>query len=254
MPLQNKRSDTPGARTNLIPGEIAVQRADERLILRAEGRRVEVDVDLWARRAVPAVGSPGAPLQRHQDGVVWAQDLVPVSMVAGLIQVDLPPAGYAVPGLDVASIAGSITLEAGEVIAEPFYVASDAFTLTALMVSVRDYGASTLRIGIATAAGEVLIDESLMQEIGGNVVEVDQALEPGLYYALLWASEEVTVDAVEGYRAEQGWSFYTSGEPRFVIRLRDLQDLSAGLVLPAGEVTRAQPGEPHAVLMQWSTS
>lgn len=252
MPLQNKRSDTPGNRTNLIPGELAIQRADELLLIRGENRKLEIDLDRWRRRAPPAAGQAGAPLIRAGSGVAWDSSKAPASYTSDGVQVDLPPAGYGLPGLDITAFRISLPMQAQEVTSGAFYVASDQITLTELIFCQEAYGTDVVRVGVATAAGDVLFDQEMIPQVGGNRVTVDLSLARGSYQTLLWTAAEREFTGVEGVRAEQGWDYFTSGQPKFTIRHRDILDLSGGLAAPAGEVTRNQPGEQHAVLAIWS--
>lgn len=252
MPLQNKRSDTPGNRTNLIPGELAIQRADELLLIRGENRKLEVDLDRWRRRAPPAAGQAGAPLVRSGPGVAWDATKAPASYTSDGVAVDLPPPGYGLPGLDMTAFRISLPMQAQEVTSGSFYVASDLINLTELIFCQESYGTDVVRVGIATEAGEVLFDQEMVPQVGGNRIAINLDLVRGFYQTLLWTAGDREFTGVEGVRAEQGWDYFASGEPKFTIRHRDVLDLSAGLAAPAGEVTRNQPGEQHAVLMTWT--
>ncbi len=255
MALQPKRSDNPVAVPHLIPGEIAITRGNK-LWLRAEGRRIGVDTQAWATRAAPAAGVEGAPLGRVRDAVDWAVEHIPSGMVDGVIAVDAPPAaGYGVPGFYPSALGSQMTLGDDEALVEPFYVASEAITLTRLAFRSPAGAATAVRVAVVNADDLTLVDSMILAPRDGiNEVVVNVPLARGHYRVVLWSLAAITVECVLGYRFEQGFDLASDGL-EFVTRYLTTGDFSAAVDLTGAEVTpetSAQPGELKAVMLRWT--
>lgn len=256
MALQNKRSDTPGAMPNLVPGEIGINRSDERLWLRAEGRRIGVDTQAWKSRAAPADGVNGAPLARVRDAVDWSTEHLPSSVVDGQIAVDAPPVNsFGVPGFYPSALGAQAALAADDVLIEPFYVASDTILVTHMAFRCADGAASAVRVALVDADDVTRYDAMLLAPREGiNELLLNTPLPRGHYRAVLWSLDGVRLDCVLGYRFEQGFEV-TSGGLDFIVRQRLNADFSAGVDL-AGQTptpdTAPTPGELKALMLRWS--
>lgn len=256
MPLNNKRSDTPGNRVNLLPGEIGYNRADDKLLIRGDMRKVEIDLDRWRRRAPPNTGVLGAPLSPDGVGVKWNADLAPTSAVNGKIAVDLPPAAYGVPGWIAANSGGAAVLGANAVYTEPFYVASDDITLSQIGCSIISGAADIIRLGIAAEDGTVLLDVLIETPvIGINAQAVGLVLPRGHYHALFYTFAPANVAVISGYRYNQSFEGLSDGTRLFYSRSTGVADMSNGLYfngLIRSDQTSALPGEDKSVMLRWT--
>lgn len=259
MGFRNQRSDTSGKRPNLVPGEIALNRVDDRLFFRAAGKVAHVDMGDLRTRAAPAAGQDGAPLTMRNAKPVWEPALAPSSVVDGVVAVDLPPpaGGYAVPGFHAEGLSGSpLALDTDSLIADRFYVASDSIHVTRLAFNCPTMGFASARLGLASADGTILVDDFLLTVATGlNEVVVNLVLPRGEYLALLWTAGALDVTQVWGFRAEQGWD-YALGAPVFVYEEGATADLSGGLNLSGVTLSASLdgdvPGEWKTVLLRWT--
>lgn len=253
MALQNQHSHTTGSVPNLMPGQIAVNLKDKVIWLRAAGTKVAVDLDAWRTRGIPGLGANGAPLRRVSTGVSFDANLAPSCVVDGAVSVD--PPGWGVPGLLPSSIGTPITVPANSNLIEPFYVASDVLSVTALMFKTTTPPAGAIRVGICDASGDVVVDHLVtVPALGVNTLSATADLSRGAYALVIWTEAEITLEQVFGYRPEQGWSEDGDGVPSFVSRTFGVQtDMSAGIsVVSIGDViTSATPGEMHSGVIQW---
>lgn len=257
MALQNKRSDTPGARANLIPGETAHNRADDALLLRGDGnRKIAVDLERWRKDAAPASGLAGAPLRRTAAGVEWAADLAPASMVAdGSMPVDQPLGVYGVPGVRVTGAGDALDMTAGKVAVETFRVGADLLEVTAIVFNALSGAGRSVRVGIAAdATGDILFEERFEIVDGLNVVAADLALSPGTYHLMIWAGGSLSLASFAALRADQGLDF-DERTPVFTRRRTAIANLGAALSYDGLDLTAetsATPGEDHALLLAFA--
>lgn len=254
--MQLKHSRTTGAVPNLIPGEIGVNLADRLVYLRSGGHKLPIDVDQLNARGAPRYGPSGAPIEQGASGVQWSRALTPSSLLFGRIHTDAPPIeGYEVPGFYAATVAPTMPVTGGDTLVEPFNVASDDLTLTAIMVNVAATETGPLRVGIADASGTVVVDSVIVApQLGPNVVSANVPLARGGYAAVLWAGVDMSFGQIAGYRAEQGFDIDEAGGLLFVQRrFGPSGDFSGGLPQASIEatITSASPGERRAVLFGW---
>lgn len=256
MALQNKRSDTPGARANLIPGETAHNRADDALLLRGDGnRKIAVELDRWRRDAAPAEGLHGAPLRRTASGVEWAADLAPSSVVDGAIPVDRPLGNYAVPGFRITGAGDAADMTSGKVLIETFRVGADQIDISEIAFSILSGEGRSVRVGIAAdATGDILFEERFEVVSGLNSVALDLPLTAGTYHLMLWAGGSISLASFAGVRADQGLSF-DERTPVFVRRRIAFANLGTALSYTGVDLideTSATPGEDHALVLAYA--
>lgn len=257
MPLKHLHSDTPGARANLIPGQIGHNRADDVLLLRGDLKKLEVDLDGLRHRAPPKDAPRDAVLVRQGSGVAWDAGLIPSSVVDGVIAVDAPPPVYGVPGFMPAEPGQTFIFSSNVVLIEPFYVASDQITLTKLAVKFTEALSGTMRLGIASVdPNAVLLDLTVASGANGLHEEACSLVLPrGRYVALAWVQTSAQLQAVAGYRYNQGYSLDGNGAPLFLRRQLANSDLTAGLDsagLPVTDLLTGAPGEDKSILMKWT--
>lgn len=255
MPLLNKRSDTPGARANLIPGEIGHNRADDKLLVRSDGRKIEVDLDKLRRLAPPASGMVGAPLSPSLTSVVWSEELMPAGVANGQAQVDAPPEGWGVPGLQPYDVRSAAHV-ADDVRIEPFWIASDAVRLNRIAFKVVADFAGAVRIGIFGADDAVWFDQFIANTTDGlNEITVDIPLARGLYKAVMWTDDVIEVATIAGYRMNQSFAVDLAAYPIFTRYIAATADMVNGLYvagLPQTPQVDHEAGEDHAIMLRWT--
>lgn len=260
MALQHKHSLTPGAEPNLMPGQIAVNLADDILFLRAQGRVVAVDLEKWRTTAAPSAGAvPGAPLTMTTAGPFWNASLAPSSRVNGVIQLDPPPApdAFNVPGVQFAAPAEPLDVQPNQAVLEPFYVASDTLLVSHMGLAVLNKGPGMVRVAV--------VDEDLNirgSALSNNLVPggmrtftVAAALTRGRYYAVVWSAGALRLKAAHARVPQQGWDLDEAGAPAFLTRLRTSGDFSKGIALDASALTpdySPEPGQPKSTLLRWT--
>ncbi|AFU88394.1 hypothetical protein CcrSwift_gp076 [Caulobacter phage CcrSwift] len=257
MAIQNPHSTTPGTMPHLTPGEIGVNKADDILWFRSQGRRVPIilsDLD----RAPPADGYVGAPLTLVDGAPAWNVKLLPSSIVSGAVKVDLPPAAglHAVPSVLLQGLGADRVLATNDLDLTPFYVRSDSITLTHLAFSVRSAGAPAMRVGIVDSFGVVQADILVAAPVvGANVVALSPVLtlQRGVYRTILATTGAVTVGIATGARMEQGWDIIADA-PSFIRGYSGSKNTGGGIgSLPALTPRRdPAPGQDHAVLLRWT--
>lgn len=255
MPLLNKRSDTPGNRANLVPGEIGHNRADDKLLIRSDGRKIEVDLDKL-RRLAPAVdGDQGAPLTQGASGVTWDDDLTPSGVVDGKVLVDAPPASWGIPGMHPEE-AGSAELDADDVRIEPFYIASDVIIVSHIAVKITGGAGGAVRLGIFDDVDSMWFD-GLIDMTTADLLSlpVGITLARGHYKAILWTDSAIEVAAITGFKVNQGFAVNPEGEPIFTRHVLGSADFTNGLIiggLPTTNETTEAPGVDSTVLLRWT--
>lgn len=261
MGLINKHSATPGAQPNLVPGTLGVNTTDELIFFRAHGRVQSVSL-AKLRTAPPAEGAyPGAPLQRTADGLRWAPELTPSSVVEGRTAVDPPTMQnmLAVPGVSVLGLAADHTFTPGTVLAERFYVASDAILVDRIGAFVRDQGiAGPIILGIFDASLQAVIQTRIAQPLMGNFnsISVGFTIPRGYYYGVVWSATAVTYAAVETVREEAGVYVSASDRLEFEVRKRaGALDEPNGLRFEHLAVQtdyQETPNIPRVTLLRWA--
>lgn len=256
MALKNARSDTPGARANLRPGEVKHQRADDLLLMRGDGnRKLAIDLDRWTHDAPPADGASGAPLIRQPDGAVtWDADLAPACEVDGLISVDEPPAGYGVPGFDITGLGDATEGVSGRVWLEPFHLASDRVHLDEIALFCLSGAGTSVRVGIANGVEDIVFESRFELADGLNVIPVGLDLTHGDHTMMIWCGGAIALRTAVGLRRGQGLTF-TERTPVFTRREQAAANMGTALYLQGLEttaMTSAVAGEDHALLLKWS--
>jgi len=254
MAIKNPRSDTPGKRPNLVPGQLALNRADDRLFFRYDGKVRGIDLEDLRTRTAPGGGPEGAPLVMTDGQLTWDTSLVPSSVVDGRVDVDFPTEDvYGVPGF-IPTEVSNLVLGEDDVRAERFYVASDSIRVRRMAFNALGMGFTSARMGIARLNGTVLVDEIVLAPAAGaNEVEVDVTLARGEYQVLFWSAGSLTVTEVFGFRSCQGFDL-VAGDPVFTQAQEGSADLSAALVVPSlSPVDAAVPGERKVVMLGWTT-
>lgn len=255
MPLLNKRSYTPGARANLIPGEIGINLSDDKLLIRGDQRKLEIDLDKWRRRAPGKVGSIGSPLSVEADGVVWADNLAPSGLADGRALVDAPPADWGVLGLYPYAI-GTAAMVADDVRLEPFWVASDSIYLETLGIKVESGSGGALRLGIFDETDSLWFDGLIAASVSGmNVLTPNISLPRGLYKAVVWAGAPVGLTTLAGHRFNQSFAVDIDTSPLFTRFTSSSANMANGLYtggLFLSDEVSTEAGEDHAIVMHWS--
>uniref|UniRef100_A0AB74UKV6 Tail fiber protein n=1 Tax=Caulobacter phage BL57 TaxID=3348355 RepID=A0AB74UKV6_9VIRU len=257
MAIQNPHSTTPGVMPHLTPGEIGINKADDILWFRSEGRRVPIILsDLT--RAPPATGYVGAPLALKNGQPIWDAKRAPSSVVNGQVKVDLPPdvGLHAMPSVLLTGLGSDRVLATNALDLSPFYVRSDSITITHLSFSVRSAGAPAMRVGIVDSFGVVQADVLVAAPaVGANVVALSPVLtlQRGTYRTILATTGNVTVGVVTGARMEQGWDIIGDA-PSFIHGYSGSKNTGGGIgSLPALTPRRdSAPGQDHCVLMRWT--
>lgn len=256
----NKHSFTRGATPNLVPGSIGVNKLDEVLFLRAEGRVASISLTKWQSGLAPRDGAQdGAPLMMHFDGPTWEPLLAPSSVINGRIQVDAPPVPgeYGIPSVQITGFDGDVTLTANTVIAERFYVASDQIRLERIAVKVAAHPTSApISIGVADDTGQVrgLGTINTPSLTGLSTANFSTTLLRGWYQFVLWTKELITITPVAGVATDQGWSLDGSQNPAFIYRLQGNADLSVNFDLAAANLlplTRPDPAATKLLIASW---
>ncbi|UTC29866.1 hypothetical protein BAJUN_02360 [Bajunvirus bajun] len=255
MPLKNARSDTPGARANLLPGEVKHQRADDLLLIRGNGnRKLEIDLERWRSDAAPADGVSGAPLLRSGSGVSWDASLAPSCEVNGHTTVDAAPAAYGVPGLMITGLGTPLDVQSGRVLVETFYLASDTIHVVDLAINVTENPGPPVRFGLVDSTGEIIFEQRLSNTVlGRNAVAVNMDITYGTYHLMIWCGSSFQMSQVQGVRIEQGMTF-DERTPQFLRRRQTASPMGTALAyhgIEFNDVLSATPGEDHAILMSW---
>lgn len=257
MAIQNPHSNTPGKMPHLTPGEIGVNKADDVLWFRSQGRRVPIILGELDRHA-PMDGYRGAALTLEDGKPVWDASLAPSSVVNGVVAVEMPPGSglFAVPGVMITDLGADRALVANDVEVSPFYIRSDAIRITHLSFAVRS-GSAAVRVGIVDALGIVQADVLVSSPAAGaNSVTLSSplTLPRGAYRTILGAQGALTVGVITSLRQEQGWDII-SDVPSFVHGWTGTKDMTSGIgSLPALTARRTgAPGLDHTVLIGWTT-
>lgn len=258
MSIKNLHSTTTQALPHMLPGQIAVNLADDVLWMRCEGVRTPIKLSEVRDRAPTSLAQPGAPLVSVAgDRAIWDPALAPSSLVNGAIQVDYPPATgqYALPGAMIAGLGADRLLTANSVEVASFYVASDQINLASLSVAVRSASAPAIRVGIVDALGVVLTDTLIAAPVvGANIVNLGGlSLPRGAYRTVLGVINNVTIGFVNVLRPQQGWDT-SAGAPVFTRSQSGVKDMATGIgSLPLlSPLVSATPGEDKAVLFNWT--
>ncbi len=258
MPLKNKRSDTPGNRANLIPGEIGHNRADDMLLIRGDLKKLEVDLDAWRRLAPPKEGVNGGLLRLDGSDLVWDTDIAPAAVVNGLISVDEPPENLGVPGVKFFDAADAFPFSTNISVIESFYVASDSINLTTLGVYFTVALVGQMRIGVARVGEDDMRCEVVVPSgtIGAEIRGVSATLERGHYIAMAWVETSATIKSLTGLRFHQGFEPDPGdGTPLFLKRRTCNLPMNAGLIpndLPTTPLYTDTPGVHRSIFMKWA--
>ncbi|USN14959.1 hypothetical protein DOMOVOI_05090 [Brevundimonas phage vB_BpoS-Domovoi] len=259
MAIQNKHSATPNARPHLLPGQVGHNTADRRLHLRVDGRPESIHLPSAASGVAPATGPQSAPLSRKAGVLTWDPDLAPLAVVDGVVAVDAPPGGFAVPGLAFDGAPEEADLPAETILFETFHVASDTIRLTEAGVWL-SAGAGAVRIGLYDSADHLVFSHIEEAPLNGVMLRLalNTRLRRGAYRAYLWTQEARTVRRINGWRLGQGFDAYgAGGEPRFIHGHRATGDFLNGVFLndfvtPLEPEYAEAPGEKKAVWFNWA--
>ncbi|UTC29542.1 hypothetical protein BAMBUS_04840 [Brevundimonas phage vB_BpoS-Bambus] len=259
MAVQNKHSSTPKARPHLLPGQVGHNTADRTLHIRVEGRPESIHLPAAVSGVAPAAGPQGAPLTRKAGVLVWDPDLAPLAVVDGVVAVDLPPGGFAVPGLALDGAPEDVDLPPETILFEDFYVASDTIRLVEAGVWVTA-GAGAVRIGLYDAADQLVFSHIEAAPPVGSMLRLalNTRLRRGRYRAYLWTQAACTVRRLAGGRIGQGFDTYgPGGPPRFILGHRATGDFLNGaflndFVTPVEAEYAETPGEKKAVWFRWA--
>lgn len=254
MAIQNKHSINFGSVPNLLPGEIALNLAEEVLWVRIDGRRTPIPLRTLYNRGVPTEGQTGAPLAFADFEMFWSSQLAAAAVVDGKIEDDLPPEPglYRCPGSWLTGAHTTYGTAANEVLVESFNVRSDQIRVDHLTFSITGE-AGPARVGLVDAEGTVLCDVLVESPApGANVVPVLVDLPRGTYRTVLWTAVSTSVILAKALQPEQGWDLNGDGLT-FSLGARGIEDLSAGLSVPTILTQRlsSDPGVERAVLMRW---
>jgi hypothetical protein len=256
MAIQNKRSSTPGAVPNLVPGEIAINIADSVLWVRIEGQRTAIPLQGILARAFPSEGATGSILSYDGTNSYWAAARAPSAVVDGVINDELPPSYglFRCPGSWVTGATVDYGMVPNEVLIENFNVRADRILIDHLTFGIVGLGETQpIRVGIAAADGTIICDALCEAPApGANVVPVIADLSRGSYKALIWAKAGCTLRLAKALQPEQGWDL-SGANLLFSPGARAVADYSMGLHMPPTPTLRTDlaPGVERAVLMAW---
>lgn len=258
MAIKNLHSTTTQALPHMLPGEIAVNLADDVIWMRCEGVRTPIKLADVRARAPSSLAQPGTPLVSVAAGKSeWDAALAPSSLVNDRIQVDYPPptGQYAIPGLMITGLGADRPLLANAVEVSSFYVASDQIDLLALTFAVRSAAPPAIRVGIVDALGVILTDTLISAPVvGANVVNLGGlSLARGTYRTVIGVINNVTLGSVQALRPQQGWDT-VAGAPVFTRSEIGVKDVATGIgSLPTlTPRTSGVPGEDKMVLFRWT--
>lgn len=258
MAIRNLHSTTTLALPHMLPGQVAVNLADDVIWMRCEGVRTPIKLSDVRDRAPSSLAQPGTPLVSVAAGrSEWNPDLAPSSLVDDRIQVDYPPeAGqYALPGVMLTGLGADRALLANAVEVSSFYVASDQINVASLTFAVRSASPPAIRVGLVDALGVVLTDTLISAPVvGANVVNLGGLpLSRGAYRAVIGVINNVTLGSVVGLRPQQGWDT-VAGVPVFTRSETGIKDVATGIgSLPTlTPRTASTPGEDKMVLLRWA--
>lgn len=257
--MRGKFSLISGRAPNLMPGQWGVNLADAILFMRAAGKMLWVRINDIIQQSAPAKGALGAPLRQGANGYEIAAELAPLGAVNGAIHVDAPPTlnQNLIPGVSILVAATPYAIAPDTLLIEPFYVASEDFVLTRLAFFQTTADLTTIKFGIATAAGVILIEDNMaMQTIGMNGTDITLPLAPGHYHAFLWSDDPLNLRSFKTTRTSQSFTLDGAGQPIFTRRRFGASGAYKLTALPAIIVTSAdttaEPGEDRCLFLQWN--
>lgn len=258
MALLNKRSTTAGAIPNLVSGELAHNITDDILFLRYEGYRTALRLAQLRNRSTPDSGQTGAPLTLVGDGVTFAPELAPYSLVGGSIDVDAPTgnAAWAIPGEHITGAGASTSIDAGVARVERFHIASDQIRIQELAIRLAAAVTGTLRVGLVQTNGSLRWEQALTNPAAGlHAFVPGQTLSKGFHSVVLWCNAAVSLKAVSTAAQDRAFDIL-SGSLVFSTDVEEAAaDFSAGIdmsLVQPGALTRSDPLTEKTAVMKWT--
>ncbi len=257
--IQFKHSTVSGNVPNLVPGQIGVNEADEYLWIRANGKKVAIDLNQLQNYAAPITnGQDGAPLIKTATGSQWMPSLAPSSLVDGAITVDQaqPTNIYGIPGVMISGTGSSVDIPDGMAVAEHFYVASDWIQIDQIVFNILSQTQSLMRFAIVDDDGNNLATGQVTSPIVGvNRASIGVALPNGHYRLIMWSSKAKEFLEITGYSIDQGWTLSGTQAMQFLDRQLSAQDFSVAINVVGitwTDSTQPTPGIRRLFGYHWS--
>lgn len=259
--IQFKHSQVSGNVPNLVPGQIGINEADEVLWLRADGKKVAVDINKVRNYAAPlGKAQDGAPLVKTDAGSEWVPSLAPSSVVNGAITVDASQSIgiYGIPGVMITGIGADYAVTGSRAICEHFYVASDEITIDRIFFYVGTQTIGSIRAAIADDDDQIVAQGQLSSPSSNatNFVSLTANLKRGHYRAIFWSTALKTLREITGVSFDQGWNLDGSGNMLFLDReFSDGANFSSGIDISGigfSPTTSQNPGIRRLLAYHWS--
>lgn len=255
--MQGKHSRTPGNWPNLTPGEFGVNLADRVFFMRSGGKKIRVPMEAVAVQSGPPAGTVGAPMISTGADYALDDSRVPVNSVNGRIRSDPPPppGGYGLPSRVIEPAADAV-LGAQQMLIEPFYVASDDFVLRRIAFCSIGETEGVVRMGLAALGGaKMMTTQFVSPPEGVHALNANLPLAKGWWMLFLWSEGDLPLKQVRTLRHNQGFDL-VNGMPAFVSRRlgtpADYSQIEPITIAITQRETSPEPGEPRAMMMQWT--